>query len=176
MAGGLILGIDPGGMATGYGVIEKDGSRLCFVDAGVIRPGRIDGKNVLARRLEHIYAGLSAVIERLAPGSSAIEGIFHGNNPRSALLLGHARGVAILAAVHGGLGVHEYSPMEIKMAVTGYGRAEKIQIQHMVRVILNLKKNIAQDASDALAVAICHANSMRCGRVAADLQPCALGG
>jgi crossover junction endodeoxyribonuclease RuvC len=174
MAGGFILGIDPGSMATGYGVIEKDGSRLCFVDAGVIRPGRIDGENVLARRLERIYAGLSAVIERLAPESSAIEGIFHGNNPRSSLLLGHARGVAILAAAHGGLGVHEYSPMEIKMAVAGYGRAEKIQIQHMVRVILNLKKNIAQDASDALAVAICHANSMRGGRLA-DLRTCALG-
>ncbi|MGC8735990.1 MAG: crossover junction endodeoxyribonuclease RuvC [Dissulfurimicrobium sp.] len=170
MSDGLILGIDPGSIATGYGIIKKDGDRLCFVDAGVIRPGcrRAQGDkdgNNLAKRLECIYAGLGKVIERLAPETSAIEGIFHKNNPRSALLLGHARGVAILAAVHRGLCVYEYSPMEIKKAVVGYGRAEKHQIQQMVKVMLNLQEKVAQDASDALAVAICHANSMRCRRM-----------
>lgn len=175
MARELILGIDPGSIATGYGVIARDGNRLCFVDAGVVRPGRLDGENDLAKRLEHIYAGLSEVIERLAPTVSAIEGIFHGNNPRSALLLGHARGAAILAAAHGGLCIHEYSPMEIKKAVVGYGRAEKFQIQQMVRVILNLHEKMAMDASDALAVAICHANSTRY-RCMTDFRTCALSG
>ncbi len=163
MADDIILGIDPGSLVTGYGLVKKSGGRLYFVTAGAIRLTVDSG---LAKRLELIYAGLSAVIKQFVPTTSAVEGIFHGHNQRSALLLGHARGAAVLAAAHGGLSVSEYSPTEIKQAVVGYGMAEKSQIQHMVKVILNLNQRLSKDASDALAVAICHANNLNYNTIA----------
>ena len=152
----IILGIDPGSRATGYGVVSWEDNRLHFVNAGIIRPRT---ELTFAEWLERLYSGLNEVIGRHNPTVSAVEGVFYSVNARSALLLGHARGAVILAAVHGGLPVFEYSPMTVKQAVVGYGRAEKAQVQHMVRVLLNLSKKPAQDAADALAVAICHAHS-----------------
>ena len=152
----IILGIDPGSRATGYGLISWEGNSARFIGAGVIRPD--PGLN-FAKRLERIYSGLTEVIARNNPTVSAVEGVFQSVNARAALLLGHARGVGILAAVHGGLPVFEYSPMAVKQAVVGYGRAEKPQVQHMVQIVLKLSKRPAQDAADALAVAICHAHS-----------------
>jgi len=152
----IILGIDPGSRATGYGIVSWEDNRLCFVNAGIIRPR---AELTFAERLGRLYSGLKEVIGRHNPTVSAVEGVFYSVNARAALLLGHARGAVILAAVHGGLPVFEYSPTTVKQAVVGYGRAEKTQVQHMVRVLLNLSKKPAQDAADALAVAICHAHS-----------------
>jgi len=154
----VILGIDPGSRATGYGIVSCNGNKLHFVNAGIIRPRT---KLPFSERLEKIYSGLKEVIDRHNPTVSAVEGVFHSVNARAALLLGHARGAVILAAVHGGLPIFEYSPMTVKQAVVGYGRAEKTQVQHMIRLLLNLSQNPAQDAADALAVAICHAHSSR---------------
>lgn len=156
MAFDLILGVDPGSRATGYGVVAREGNRLRCVAAGVIRLG---SSLLFAQRLERIYAGLSAVIREHSPTIAAVEDVFQAGNVRSALRLGHARGVALLAAVHGGIPVYEYTPMEVKQAVVGYGRAEKVQVQHMVQILLNLVRRPAQDAADALGVAICHAHS-----------------
>jgi crossover junction endodeoxyribonuclease RuvC len=152
----IILGIDPGSRATGYGIVSWEDNRLHFVNAGIIRPHT---DLTFAERLERLYSGLKEVIDRHNPTVSAVEGVFQSVNARAALLLGHARGAVILAAVHGRLPVFEYSPMTVKQAVVGYGRAEKTQVQHMVRILLNLSKKPAQDAADALAVAICHAHS-----------------
>lgn len=154
----VILGIDPGSRATGYGIVSCKENKLHFVNAGIIRPHT---KLAFSERLERIYSGLKEVIARHNPTISAVEGVFHSVNARAALLLGHARGAVILASVHGGLPVFEYSPMTVKQAVVGYGRAEKSQVQHMIRLLLNLSQNPAQDAADALAVAICHAHSSR---------------
>ncbi|HID98397.1 MAG TPA: crossover junction endodeoxyribonuclease RuvC [Thermodesulfobacteriaceae bacterium] len=152
----VILGIDPGSRATGYGVISRIGNRLRYIDTGVIRPDR---KLNFPGRLDRLYNGVREVIGRHQPAVSGVETIFQSVNVRSALILGHARGAAMLAAIHGGLEVFEYSPSEIKQAVAGYGRADKSQVQHMVCILLNLTFRPAADAADALAVAICHANS-----------------
>ncbi|MBW1926683.1 MAG: crossover junction endodeoxyribonuclease RuvC [Deltaproteobacteria bacterium] len=152
----IILGIDPGSLATGYGIVSWEDNRLHFVNAGIIRP---HAGLTFAKRLERLYSGLKEVIGRHNPTVSAVEGVFQSVNARAALLLGHARGAVILSAVHGGLPGFEYSPITVKQAVVGYGRAEKSQVQHMVRILLNLSKKPAQDAADALAVAICHAHS-----------------
>jgi crossover junction endodeoxyribonuclease RuvC len=151
-----ILGIDPGSRATGYGCISHEGSRLRFLGAGVIR---LPADMSFARRLERLYAGLAEVISALRPTVSAVEDVFHAVNARSALRLGHARGAAILAAVHADVPVYEYTPLQVKKAVVGYGKAEKAQVQDMVKLLLNLPQRPAQDAADALAVAICHAHS-----------------
>lgn len=150
-----ILGIDPGSRITGYGVIEKAGSRLEFVTCGVIK-----AKQSLSfpERLKTIHDGILEVIAEHGPIVAAVEDVFVAINPRSALKLGHARGVAILAAMQHGLTVCDYTPRMIKQAVVGYGNAEKVQVQQMVRVLLRLSSSPSADASDALAVAICHAN------------------
>jgi len=150
-----ILGVDPGSRATGYGVIEKEGGHLLFVTCGVIRTA--NGQS-FPERLQTIHDGLSAVIKEQAPVVAAVEDMFVAVNARSALKLGHARGVAILAAMRHGLSVHDYTPRMIKQAVVGYGNAEKVQVQQMVRVLLRLSAAPSVDAADALAVAICHAN------------------
>jgi crossover junction endodeoxyribonuclease RuvC len=150
-----ILGVDPGSRATGYGVIEKEGGLLRFVACGVIRTTK--GQS-FPERLKAIHDGLSEVIKEQAPDVAAVEDMFVAINPRSALKLGHARGVAILAAMQQGLAVHDYTPRMIKQAVVGYGNAEKVQVQQMVRVLLQLSASPSTDAADALAVAICHAN------------------
>ena len=149
------MGVDPGSRITGYGVIEQEGYRLRFVAAGVIRADR---HRELPARLLAIYQGLTEVIALHRPDRAAVEDLFTAVNPRSALKLGHARGVIILAAMEHGLPVAEYSPRVVKQAVTGYGQASKEQVQQMVRALLKLAASPSQDAADALAVAICCAN------------------
>jgi crossover junction endodeoxyribonuclease RuvC len=152
------LGIDPGSQVTGYGVIEKARSGLCHVVYGEIKPGR---GATLSLCLQTIYDGLREAIRQSAPEALAIEDIFFGKNVKSLIKQGHVRGVAILAGKHMGVPVYEYSPLEIKKAVVGYGRAEKSQVQMMVRAILNLSELPPPDAADALAVAICHSNFLK---------------
>ncbi len=162
-----ILGIDPGSERTGYGCVETDGSRHRLVGCGAIQaaPG-----TSFAERLSVIHGGLSTLIRRFRPDCAAIEDVFHAVNVRSALKLGHARGVAMLAAVEAGLTVAEYTPTEIKRAVVGYGRADKHQVQQMVKLVLGLDAPpTPHDASDALAVAICHAHSQMPAGIAADV-------
>jgi crossover junction endodeoxyribonuclease RuvC len=150
-----ILGVDPGSRATGYGVIAKNGNRLYYVTCGVIRLG---AKYAFSDRLKIIFDGLCEVIKTHKPTVAAVEDVFVAANPRTALKLGHARGVAVLAALHNGLQVHDYTPRMVKQAVVGYGNAEKQQVQQMVRILLQLSASPSADAADALAVAICHAN------------------
>jgi crossover junction endodeoxyribonuclease RuvC len=153
-----VLGIDPGSQVTGYGVIGKARSGLCHIVHGEIKPGR--GAS-LSQCLHAIYDGLREAIRESAPEALAIEEIFYGKNVKSLIRQGHVRGVAILAGKHSGIPVYEYSPLEIKKAVVGYGRAEKNQVQTMVRAILNLPALPPPDAADALAVAICHSNFLK---------------
>jgi len=150
-----ILGIDPGSRATGYGVIAKKGNRLYYVTCGVIRLG---DKFAFSERLKIIFDGLCEVIETHKPTVAAVEDVFVAANPRTALKLGHARGVAVMAALHNGLKVYDYTPRLVKQAVVGYGNADKHQVQQMVRVLLQLSASPSADAADALAVALCHAN------------------
>jgi crossover junction endodeoxyribonuclease RuvC len=151
-----ILGIDPGTRITGYGIIDVEGNRLRHVDNGIIKTRSSDD---LPLRLKTIYDGLTAVITEYAPAAVAIEQVFLAKNPRAALILGHARGTAVLSAVNLDREVHEYSALQVKSAVVGYGHAGKQQVQQMVRVLLNLAEVAQEDAADALAVAVCHANS-----------------
>jgi len=149
-----ILGIDPGSQSTGYGIIEKQGFNIDFVSCGTIRTNR---KLPFYNKLLEIHQGLSEVITQYTPTVCAVEDMFVSNNPKSALKLGHARGVAILTSLQAKLEVHDYTPRMIKQAVVGYGQAEKAQIQEMVRILLRLSATPGSDAADALAVAICHA-------------------
>ena len=150
-----VLGIDPGSHVTGYGVVEKTGGGLCHIVHGEIRPGK---GAALTACLQSIYVDLYEVIGRSAPDALVIENIFYGKNVRSLIRQGHCRGVAILTGKQRGIAVYEYTPLEIKKAVVGYGRAEKTQVQKMVKAILNLAELPPPDAADALAVAICHIN------------------
>jgi crossover junction endodeoxyribonuclease RuvC len=152
-----IFGIDPGADRTGYGCVETDGSRHRIVTCGAIAA---PASASFPDKLLQIHQRLSALLGECKPEVVAIENLFFAVNVRSALKLGHARGVAMLAAVEAGVDVVEYTPAEIKRAVVGYGRAEKPQIQQMVKVILGLPAiPTPHDAADALAVAICHAHS-----------------
>jgi crossover junction endodeoxyribonuclease RuvC len=153
-----ILGIDPGSRRTGYGCLKTDGSRHLLVLSGALTvPSRL----TFPEKLLAIHAGLTNILRRAEPDCVAIENLFHARNVRSALMLGHARGVAVLAAVEAGVPVVEYTPAEIKRAVVGYGRAEKHQVQEMVRMLLGLERAPApHDVADALAVAICHTHTL----------------
>jgi crossover junction endodeoxyribonuclease RuvC len=148
-----VLGIDPGSRLTGWGIVEHQASAVRHVDNGALV---LDAKAPLTERLIAIHEGVSAIIERYAPYVMAVEGVFAARNVASALKLGHARGAALVAAGRLGLAIYEYAPAEVKQAVVGHGRAEKQQVQAMVRVILGLPEVAQADASDALAVAICH--------------------
>jgi crossover junction endodeoxyribonuclease RuvC len=151
-----ILGIDPGSESTGYAIIESDGSRHAAVIYGAIKTRP---RSPFHERLLKIHADLSEILSREPVDALAIEGIFYAANVQSALKLGHARGVALLAAAQHGIPVFEYSPLEIKSAIVGYGRAEKHQVQGMVRFLLQLPEiPTPDDAADALAVAICHSH------------------
>jgi crossover junction endodeoxyribonuclease RuvC len=159
-----IFGIDPGSERTGYGCVETDGSRHRIVACGAITAQPLAS---FPERLRQIHARLSVLIAECRPDCVAIENLFHAVNVRSALKLGHARGVAMLAAVEAGVPVMEYTPAEIKRAVVGYGRAEKHQVQQMVKLILGLAAVPSpHDAADALAVAFCHVHSVVPERVA----------
>lgn len=151
-----VLGVDPGSSTTGYGVIDSDGKSYQLVEyAGIKAPARF----TFAERLFIISQKLEEVIERLRPNACAVEETFYAVNVKVALKLGHVRGVVLVAAARAGVPVFEYSPLEIKSAVVGYGRAEKHQVQEMVRLILKLKELPEPlDASDALGAAICHIN------------------
>ncbi len=150
-----IIGIDPGSRLTGYGVIDSIPGKVAFVACGVIKT---TVKYPLANRLNEIFDGINEVIQLHDPEVAAVEEIFMSNNANSALKLGQARGAAVVAAMQNGLGVYDYSAKKVKRAVVGYGQAEKGQVQHMIRVLLGLSKEPSEDAADALAVAICHAN------------------
>ena len=150
-----ILGIDPGSRATGFGVVDTDGQRSRAVHYGVIR---VSGDLSLARRLELLHAGLMTVVEEYSPDEAAIEEVFMAKNVRSALVLGQARGVLMLAAGRCGE-VHEYAARAVKKAVAGYGQADKQQVGQMVKMLLGLNEVPPQDAADALAIALCHAHA-----------------
>lgn len=149
-----IIGVDPGSRFTGYGIVDTSGSRLLHIASGVVRAG--DGE--WSGRLRRIFEELGAIIDTHAPHEFVTEKVFMHRNPSSALKLGQARGVAILAGSLRSLSVHEYSPNEIKQAVTGKGHASKEQIQYMTKVLLALREPPQTDQADALAVAICHAH------------------
>lgn len=159
----IILGVDPGTAITGYGILQSDGDALQMIAYGAITTPS-DWK--MPQRLERIYAELVALIAQHQLTDAAIEKIFFSKNVRTALSVGQARGVALLAAAQAGLAIHEYAPLEIKRAVVGYGRAEKTQIQRMVKLLLQLD-HVPQpdDAADALAIAICHAHSAKFTRM-----------
>jgi crossover junction endodeoxyribonuclease RuvC len=150
-----ILGIDCGSERTGYAVIDSDGGEHRMVVAGVIKTS---AKTPFEQRLHEISQGLKRLIQEHAPDSAAVEDVFVAINARSALKLAHVRGVALLVVAEAGVSLAEYSPLEVKMSVVGYGRAEKSQVQVMVQSLLKLPHGIeSEDAADALAVAICHA-------------------
>jgi crossover junction endodeoxyribonuclease RuvC len=153
-----VFGIDPGSARTGYGCVQSDGSRHRLIASGAIT---IPASNSFPEKLKTIHAELGALLARHRPDVVAIENLFHAVNARSALKLGHARGVAMLAAVEAGVPIVEYTPAEVKASVVGYGRAEKGQVQSMVQLLLGLTAPPEPfDASDALAIAVCHLNRM----------------
>ncbi len=160
-----VLGVDPGTLITGYGVIETENGRLTHICNGSIRSNQ---KEPMQNRLKKIFDSLHNVIETYEPEVAAIESGFVAASVSSALKLGHARGVAILSAACMDLAVFEYSPTNVKMAVTGYGRADKAQIQVMVQRLLKLPEPCKPDPSDALAVAICHIHSAKIAGLSLD--------
>lgn len=153
----IILGIDPGTQTTGWGLIKKEGRNIIHVDNGVISP---KSKLPLSEKLLHIFLKLKKIISEFKPNAVAIEEVFVSNNAHSALILGHARGIAMLAASSANLPAHEYSTREIKKAIVGYGNAEKNQVAMMVKRLLKLPEAASPDASDALAVAVCHVQTL----------------
>jgi crossover junction endodeoxyribonuclease RuvC len=164
-----VFGIDPGSERTGYGCVETDGSRHRIVVCGAISTTAAAS---FADKLLLIHSRLADLLGECRPDCVAIENVFHSVNVRSALKLGHARGVAMLAAVETGTPVFEYTPAEIKRAVVGYGRAEKAQVQHMIKLILRLPAVPSpHDAADALAVAICHLHSQVPARAVGAVMP-----
>jgi crossover junction endodeoxyribonuclease RuvC len=154
---GRVLGLDPGSQRTGFGIIDCVGSQERYVASGCIDVARQD----MITRLQRIYAAVSALVQEHRPDTVAIERVFIHRNPDSALKLGQARGVALCAAAQLGARVHEYAPRAIKLAVTGYGAAAKPQVAEMVRTLLALELRVTADAADALAVALCHAQTRR---------------
>ncbi|NGY04227.1 crossover junction endodeoxyribonuclease RuvC [Solimonas terrae] len=148
-----IIGIDPGSRHTGYGVIESERGRARMIAAGRISTA----SGTVPQRLLQIQRELAALLHEFTPAEAAIEEVFVNRNVQTALVLGQARGVALCALAQSGLDVAEYAPTQVKLALTGSGRAEKLQVQHMVKVLLNLQGAMAVDASDALAIALTHA-------------------
>ncbi len=150
-----IIGIDPGLRRTGWGVIECEGTRLTFVACGSVNA---DERGALSERLAFIHKGLAEIVERYAPHEAAVEETFVNADPRAALKLGQARGIALVVPAQAGLPVAEYAPNLIKKTVVGAGRAEKAQIRLMIRVLMPKADPQTDDAADALAIAICHAH------------------
>jgi len=153
-----VLGIDPGSIVTGYGIVEKIQERYLDIGHGEIK---ITKGTLFTATLERIYNELFSIVEREKPDAVAIEDIFYGKNIKSLIKQGHVRGVAILAGSKHHLPVFEYTPLEIKKAVVGYGHAEKVQVQKMIQVIMKFSELPPADASDAIAVAICHINHQK---------------
>ncbi len=162
----VVLGVDPGTATMGYGVVARAGDKLKVIDYGVVTTS---GDLPLFKRLQALYDGLTALIRRHSPAEMAVEELFFNRNTRSALAVGQARGVAILAAANAGVAVSEYTPLEVKQAIVGYGRATKEQIQRMVCMLLDLEAAPQpDDAADALAIAICHLHTSERSRVLSD--------
>lgn len=152
-----ILGIDPGYAIMGWGIIEKKGNHFSIIDFGAVTT---EPKCSMADRLKSLYNELMEIISIHQPEEAAVEELFFNTNTKTAIKVGQARGVAVLACSNSGLHVDEYTPLEIKQALTGYGRADKMQVQFMVKTILNLKEAPKpDDTADALAAAICHAHA-----------------
>ncbi len=157
----VIMGIDPGFAITGYGVVKYEGNKFSVIDYGAVTT---ESSMKLPDRLLVLNDRLGELIERYKPGAVSIEELFFNKNIKTALTVGHGRGVAVLAAAKSGVEVFEYTPLQVKQAVAGYGRAEKSQMQQMVKIILNLPSiPKPDDVADALAVAVCHAHSYRLG-------------
>ena len=152
----LVLGIDPGSRYTGYGIVQKKGADILYVASGRINAARAGD---LSSRLPVIFDGIQQIIQEFTPETAAVESIFHAKNAMSSLKLGHARGVALLALQLAHLPLTEYPPTSVKQSVAGYGRASKDDVQRMVKLTLNIQGTLAEDASDALAVAICHCHA-----------------
>ncbi|KLO24282.1 Holliday junction resolvase [Marinitoga sp. 1197] len=151
-----ILGIDPGYGRIGFGIIDKDGNNFKLVDFGVIETNK---KSDLNSRLLEIFDGINDLISKYSPDESAVESLFFFKNVKTAIQVGEARGVILLTLQKNNIPIFEYTPYQVKQAITGYGRAEKGQIQRMLKVVFNLKKNpTPDDAADALAIAFCHGN------------------
>ena len=155
----LVLGIDPGLVTTGYGFIQSKNNDNNIIDYGTISPKKTDN---LSLRLNTIYEDITYLIEEYKPSVMAIEEVFYGKNVKSALLLGHARGVAMVCASKNSIPVFEYSARKVKQSITGNGTAHKSQVQYMVMQSFSLKSdNFSLDASDALAIALCHINQVK---------------
>lgn len=172
VVGRRILGIDPGSLVTGWGIVESFGNSLSHVACGTIATACAQAQGA---RLSRIYRGIQQIIVRHHPDGVSLEKVFFARNPQSALKLGQARGVALLAAAENQLDVYEYSSNEIKSAVVGYGHATKEQVQKMVASLLHVSEKIAADAADALAAAVCHVHRQafqaRVMEAAPDWQP-----
>ncbi len=167
----IIMGIDPGLTSTGYGVIEKKGGRLKALGYGSITTS---ARVTLPERLDRIYRRVRELIEEYHPDLLVIEELFFNANARSAMVVGEARGGIILAAAHCGVAVEEYTPLEVKQALVGHGRADKRQVAYMVRSLLRLEDDVGSShASDALALAICHAHREKLER---DMEKYVTGG
>lgn len=161
----IILGIDPGSRMTGYGVIEVKGNHSRYISAGTLYVIEVN----VASRLKNIFLGIKEIIHTFQPHEVSIEEVFMHRNPNSAIKLGQARGAAIVAAAEQDLPVFEYSARSVKQAVVGYGAAKKEQMQHMVKMLLNLQHVPAEDAADGLAIALCHAHSRSLNALMADV-------
>lgn len=154
----LVLGVDPGSRVTGYGLVEKKGQQLLCLHSGTVTPSM---DLPFYERIHEIYRAMIGIMERYSPNEMSVEDIFFHKNLQSAMKIGHARGAVLIAAVECGIRIFEYSPLEIKKSVVGYGRATKEQVRAMIQLMLKLKKPPVLDASDALAAAICHLNWSR---------------
>jgi crossover junction endodeoxyribonuclease RuvC len=158
----LVLGVDPGSRVTGFGLVEKKNNEVSYIHSGIIKS---QTKIEFYRRIHRIFESVVDIIHQYHPGEVAVEDLFYAKNVKSALKLGHARAAALIAAAQSGIPLYEYTPLEVKKAVVGFGRAEKEQVRAMVKVILRLREDPPLDASDALAVAICHCNWSRFNQI-----------
>jgi len=151
----LVLGVDPGSRITGYGLVEKKSSDITCIHSGLIKS---QSKIPFYKRIHKIFQSMLDIIGHYRPEEMAIEDLFYAKNIQSSLKLGHARGAALIAAVQCDIPIFEYTPLEIKKSVVGYGRADKEQVRSMVQMMLRIRGELPLDASDALAAAICHIN------------------
>jgi len=154
----LVLGVDPGSIVTGFGLVEKNNDQMTCIHAGSVSSSN---EIPFYERIHRIFQSMVETMNRYRPEEMAIEDVFFAKNVKSALKIGHARGAVLIAAVQCGVKIFEYTPLEIKKSVVGYGRATKEQVRSMVRIILKLKTQPNLDTSDALATAICHLNWTR---------------
>ena len=154
----LVLGVDPGSLVTGYGLVRKEDNRLMYVGGG---KSSFPQSCPFNERVHRIFGSLVEIIQAHHPDEMSIEDIFFAKNVKSALKIGHVRGAALVAAIQYGLKVFDYTPLQIKQSVVGYGRASKEQVRAMVKLILNLDTQLSLDTADALAIAICHHNWVR---------------